>query len=60
MALIKSSLTCGGYLFKFDENELIALIASKDVPNALSFAESLIKFFLLPSQNLVYRNLIFQ
>ena len=47
MALIRSSLTCGGYLFKLFENSLRTLTASKDVPRALSFADNLIKFFLI-------------
>ena len=47
MALIRSSLTCGGYLFKLFENSLRTLTASEDVPSALSFADNLIKFFLI-------------
>ena len=50
IALTKSSLTCGGYRCKFVEIDFNALIAFKDVPNAPSFADSLIKLssLLLP------------
>ena len=43
IALINSSLTWGGYLFSSLEKFLRALIAFKDAPRALSFADNLIK-----------------